>query len=89
MWLEEYKNIRVLKENNFVLIVNNSLWSLGPHIWNYLPSEMKEKTEYEKFKNYMNDWFGLKCNCNLCSFLKAKAILSSLDYDVRLNPSSM
>ena len=37
--------------------------------WNSLPSEIKEETDFEKFKNYMNDWFGLKCNCNICSFL--------------------
>ena len=50
---------------------DNSLRSLGPHIWNSFPSEIKEETEYEKFKNYMNDWFGLKCKCNMCSFLNA------------------
>ena len=43
--------------------------NLGLHIWNSLPSEIKKETDYKKFKNYINDWFGLKCKCNMCSFL--------------------
>ena len=46
-----------------------SLKSLGPHIWNSLPIEIKEETNYEKFKNYINIWFGVKCKCSMCSFL--------------------
>ena len=46
-----------------------SLKSLGPHIWNSLPIEIKAKTNYEKFKNYINKWFGVKCKCSMCSFL--------------------
>ena len=52
-------------QNNTTKYRNNSLWSLGQHIWNSLPSEIKEETEYEKFKNYMDDWFGLKCKLNI------------------------
>ena len=48
---------------------NNSLGRLGPDILNSLSSEIKEETECEKFKKYMNDWFGLKRKCNMCSFL--------------------
>ena len=47
--------------------IDKNLMSLGPHIWNSLPNEIKKETEYEKIKNYMNDWFGLKCKCNICS----------------------
>ena len=42
-------------QNNTTKFRNNSLRSLGPHIWNFLPSEIKEKSQYEKFKNYMSD----------------------------------
>ena len=56
-------------QNNTTKYENSILRSLGPHIWNSLPCEIKEETEYEKFKNYMNDWLGLKCKCNMCSFL--------------------
>ena len=55
--------------NNTTKYGSNSLRSLRPHIWNSLPNEIKKETEYKKFKNYMNDWFGLKCKCNICSFL--------------------
>ena len=30
---------------------SNSLRNLGPHIWNSLPSEIKKKMAYKKFKN--------------------------------------
>ena len=56
-------------QNNTTKYGNNSLQSLGPHIWNFLPSETKEEMEYEKFKNYVNDWFGLKCKHSMSSFL--------------------
>ena len=35
-------------QNNTTKYKNNSLRSLGPHIWNSLPSEIKEETECEK-----------------------------------------
>ena len=48
---------------------NKSLRNLGPHIWNFLPKQIKEETNYNKFKNYIDKWFGAKCKCNLCSYL--------------------
>ena len=56
-------------QNNTTRYGNNILQSLGPHIWNSLPSEIKEETEYEKCKNDMSDWFGSKCKCSMCSLL--------------------
>ena len=56
-------------QSNTTKYGSNSLRSLGPDIWNSLPSEIKKETDYKKFKSYMNDWFGLKCKCNMCSFL--------------------
>ena len=55
-------------QNNTTKYGSNSLRSLGTHIWNSLPSEIKKETDYKKSKNYMNDWSGLKCKCNMCSF---------------------
>ena len=40
-------------QNNKTKYRNNSPWCLGLHIWNSLPSEIKEEKEFEKFKNYM------------------------------------
>ena len=57
-------------KNNNTKYRSNSLRSLGPHIWNSLPSKIKKGTEYKKFKKYMNDWFGLKCKCSIGLFSK-------------------
>ena len=51
-------------QNNTTKYGSNSLRSLGPHIWNSLPSEIKKETDYKKLKNYKNDWFGFKCKCS-------------------------
>ena len=48
---------------------SNSLRSLGLHIWNSLPSEIKKEMDYNKFNNYINNWFGLKSKCNMCFFV--------------------
>ena len=47
-------------QNNTTKYGSNSLRSLGPHIWNSLPSVIKKLTDYKKLKNYISDWFGLK-----------------------------
>ena len=47
-------------QNNTTKYRSNRLQSFGPHIWNSLSSEIKEEMEYEKCKNYMNDWFSLE-----------------------------
>ena len=73
-------------QDNTTRCRSNSLRNLGPHIWNYLPREIKEETEYEKFRNYMSDWFGLKCKCDMCSFLNLQTMLSSFDYDLGFDP---
>ena len=56
-------------QTNTIKYGSNSPPRLGPHIWNSLPREIKKEKDYKKFKKYMNDWFGLKCKCNMCSFL--------------------
>ena len=61
-------NIKV-NQNNTTKFGNKSLRSLGPHIWNSLPKQIKEETDYNKFKNHIDRWFGAKCKCNLCSYL--------------------
>ena len=58
-----------INQSNTTKFVINCLKSLGPHIWNSLSKDIKEETNYEKFKDFINDWFGLKCKCNMCKFL--------------------
>ena len=43
-------NIKV-NQNNTTKFGNKSLRSLEPHIWNSLPKQIKEETDYNKFKN--------------------------------------
>ena len=54
-------------QNNTTKYRNNSLRIQGPP---HLCSEIKKEIEHEKLKNYMNDWFDMKCKCNMCYFLK-------------------
>ena len=61
-------NIKV-NQNKATKYGNKSLRSLGPHIWNFLPKQIKEETDYNQFKNYIDKWFGAKCKFNLCSNL--------------------
>ena len=56
-------------QNNTPKYDIKSLRSLGPHIWNSLPKQIKKETDYNKFKNYIDQWFCAKCKCNLCSYL--------------------
>ena len=57
---------------NTVRYGNKRIWSFGAPIWNGLPEEIKNENSYDKFKEYLNTWYGPKCNCRLCSFTKRK-----------------
>ena len=46
-------NVKV-NQHNTTKYGNKSLRSLGPHIWNSLPKQVKEETDYNKFKNYID-----------------------------------
>ena len=48
------------------------LRTLGPHIWKSLPEHMKAETNFIKFGEYINQWFGSICKCNLCVYLTNK-----------------
>ena len=48
-------------QNNTTKYGNKSLRSLGFHMWNSLPKQIKEKTDYNKFRNFIDKWFGAKC----------------------------
>ena len=62
------KNNLEIPNRNTVRFGDKSIRSLGPHIWNGLPEEIKNETSYDKFKEYLNTWYGPKCTCSLCSF---------------------
>ena len=60
-----------VNENHTTKYRNKSLRYLGPHIWNSLlnQNQIKKETDYTKFKEFINNCFGMKCECILCSFL--------------------
>ena len=45
---------------------NHSLRFLGPHIWNFLPEEIKQLSSINAFKNYIKSWCGQKTKCSVC-----------------------
>ena len=53
-------NLKV-NENHATKYGNISLRCLGPYIWNSLQNQIKKETGYTKFKEFINDWFGMKC----------------------------
>ena len=54
----EVRRLRTLAleipNRNTVQLGDKSIRSLGPHIWNGLPEEIKNETSYDKFKEYSN-----------------------------------
>ena len=66
---------------------NKSLRCLGTHIWNSLPSQIKKETDYTKFKEFINDWFGMKCKCNFFFFgVSTWVSILNCRYDLGLDP---
>ena len=63
-------NLEILNWNT-VIYRDKSIRSLGPHIWNGLPEYIKNENSYDKVKENINIWYGLKCTCSLCSFTEA------------------
>ena len=61
------KNNLEIPNRNTVKYGDKSIRSLGPHIWNGLPEEIKNENSYDKFKEYLNTWYGAECTCSLCS----------------------
>ena len=61
-----------VNQNNSTKYGNKSLRSLGYHIWNSLPTQIKEEIDYNKFKSYIDKWFGAKCKCNFLFLFKLK-----------------
>ena len=65
---ERKKNNLEIPNRKTVRYRDKTVKSLGPHMWNGLPGEVKNESSYDKFKEYFNTWYGPKCTCSLCSF---------------------
>ena len=68
-WMTHRPNNIQVNTHKTVKYGDKSLRTLGPQIWNSLPEHIKNETDYIKFKEYISQWFGPICKCNLCVFL--------------------
>ena len=59
----QHLNNLVLQQINQTTFGTKSLRSLGPQIWNSLPSHIKCSQSLESFKNIIKMWDGEKCTC--------------------------
>ena len=64
------KNELKVPIRNIVSFGDNSLRSLAPQVWNSLPKQLKCETSFVKFKDAIDKWFGPRCKCILCSYIK-------------------
>ena len=60
------QNDIIVKRMNTTRFGTQSLRSLGPKIWNSLPSNIKSETSFPKFREYIKKWLGLKRRCMVC-----------------------
>ena len=67
---ERRKNNLEIPRRNTVKFGDNSVKSVGPHIWNSLPEEIKSEQSYEKFKEFIETWYGPNCECCFCVSLQ-------------------
>ena len=56
---------------NSVTFGDNSLRSLAPRVWNSLRKQLETETSNVKFKEEIVKWFGRKCKCSLCTYIKS------------------
>ena len=68
-WLAHRPNTTQVNVQKPAKYGDKSLGTLGLHIWNSLPEHMKAETNFVKFKEYINQWFGPICKCNLCVYV--------------------
>ena len=48
---------------------DKGLRTLDPHILNSLPEQMKAETNFDKFREYINQWFRPIFECNLYVYI--------------------
>ena len=66
------ENAKVRQDDIIVKRINTGRFgtqssrSLGPKIWNNLPSNIKSGTFFLEFKEYIKTWLGPKCRCKVC-----------------------
>ena len=64
-WLTHRQNNIKVNVHKTAKYDDKSLRTLGAHIWNSLPEHTKVETNFIKFREYINQWFGPISKCNL------------------------
>ena len=77
------KNKVEIRNRNTVKYGDKSIRSLGPHIWNGFPRELKNENCYDKFKEYSNTWYWPKFTCSLCSFTEINTLIETKTFSVK------
>ena len=60
------RNKLVVKTQRTKRYGSDTLRSLGPKIWNSLPTDMKNSDSLTTFKMLIKTWSGPNCYCNNC-----------------------
>ena len=68
-WLTHRPNNIQVNIHKTAIYGDKSLKTLGPHNWNSLPEHIKVETNFIKCKEYINQWLGAICKCNLCVYI--------------------
>ena len=64
-WLTHRPNNIQVNVHKTAKYGDKSFRTLEPHIWKSLLEHMKAETKFIKFREYINQWFGSICKCNL------------------------
>ena len=75
-----------VNENHTTKYGNESIRCLGPDIWNSLPNQIKKETDYVKFKEFIKDWLGMKCKCNIFFDVSTEMSILYCQYDLGFDP---
>ena len=59
----------LVQSQNSMKYGSYTLRSLGPKIWNKLPTNIKNARNLLTFKKMINTWSGPKCHCSSCKYL--------------------
>ena len=51
---------------NTVYFGQNSIWYLGPLIWNSIPTALRNVESFVEFKSLIKNWKPSNCSCRLC-----------------------
>ena len=62
-----YRNKLVVKTQKSKGYGTDTLCSLGPKIWNHMPSDIKNSENLDIFKTLIKTWSGPVCRCSNCS----------------------